>query len=158
MTIETYVYAIVGVHCKDVVTGKTKNKERGCDHPESASGLPETSAKFCAVCGKKMWIETTVEHHASDKLEHLQEWYGNEEGEVDETAISMIYSQMCGPTEFVVGRVLENMDLGDCVPTNFNVLTDLEWATAYEQTKAALEPLGLWDPEKFDYMLYAISM
>ncbi len=158
MSYSTYVYAIVGVHCKDVVTGKTKNKVRGCEDLESI-------LDFCGVCGAKTWIENEVEHHASDKLDHLQLWYGYDEDEdgnqpdADESVISMIYSQMTGPSDFVVGKVLEDYDsdvAGVAVP--FNVLTDEEYTEAYEQTKAALEPLGLWDPEKFGYLLYAISM
>lgn len=153
MSIETYVYAILGVHCKDVVTGKTKNKVRGCGHMESITD-------FCGMCGANTWIVHKVEHHASDKLEHLQLWHGDPDtGEVDENAISMIYSPMCGPNDFVVGKVLEDFDISDeGSATLFNVLTDLEWATVYEQTKAELEPLGLWDEKKFGYMLYAISM
>ena len=152
MSIDTYIYAIVGVHCKDVRLSVTKTRERGCDHLEGCT-------PFCPICGKPTWVEQKIEHHASDKLEHLQEWHGDEEtGEFDESAISMIYSQMCGPTEFVVGRVLENMDSGDCNPTTFNTLSGEEYTAAYEQTKSALEPLGLWDHEKFGYMLYAISM
>ena len=150
--IDTYVYAIVGVHCKDVMAGKTKNKVRGCEHLE-----PITD--FCGICGAKTWIENEVEHHASDKLEHLQEWHGDKDGVFDESAIAMIYNPMCGPTEFVVGRVLESFDSGNegaAVP--FNTLSDDEYAAAYDQTKDALEPLGLWDAEKFGYMLYAISM
>lgn len=151
--INTYVYAIVGVHCKDVVTGKTKNRVRGCEHLESITD-------FCGICGAKTWIVNEVEHHASDKLEHLQLWHGDEDtGSFDHSIIAMIYSPMCGPNDFVVGRVLEDFDCdAEGTATPFNVLTDLEWATAYEQTKAVLEPLGLWDEKKFDYMLYAISM
>lgn len=156
MTIETYVYAIVGIQCEDVCT-TTVETVRGCDHPESASGLPESAAKFCAVCGKKIWVDNKTESCLSDKLEHLQLWFG--EDEVDETTISIIYNQMCGPTYFVVGRVLGEHDSEyEDKATSFDVLTDLEWATAYEQTKAALEPLGLWDAEKFGYLLYAVSM
>ncbi len=156
MTVETYVYAIVGVYCKDKCTSKDETV-RGCDHPEA-----ETD--YCAECGNKMWTKNRVQTCLSDKLEHLQEWYGyGEDGDgnelgADETAISMIYCPMTGPTEFVVGRVLESMDSGDCVPTTFNTLSPEEYADAFDQTKAALEPLGLWDAEKFGYMLYAISM
>lgn len=151
MSIETYVYAILGVHCKDVCTN-TLLRQRGCDHPESA-------AKFCAVCGKKIWVKTNTQQCLSDKLGHLQLWYGDPDtGEVDENAISMIYSPMCGPNDFVVGKVLENVFADEGSATLFSVLTDLEWATVYEQTKAELEPLGLWDEKKFGYMLYAISM
>ncbi len=32
MSIETYVYAIAGVYCKDVMLSKEKTKVRGCDH------------------------------------------------------------------------------------------------------------------------------
>ncbi len=152
MTVETYIYAMVGIHCKDQCTTKTESV-RGCGHPD-------TWDKYCAVCGKKMWIKNTVEHHASDKLEHLQEWYGGEDDNGrDDNNISMIYSPMTGPDDFVVGRVLEDFDSdtgGHAVP--FNILTDEEYTAAYEETKAALEPLGLWDAEKFGYMLYAISM
>ena len=156
--IDTYVYAIVGVHCKDECTSKNE-KIRGCDHPESASGLPEIAAKYCAVCGKAIWVENNTKTCLSDKLKHLQEWHGDKDGVFDESAIAMIYNPMCGPTEFVVGRVLESFDSGNegaAVP--FNTLSDEEYAAAYDQTKAALEPLGLWDEEKFGYMLYAISM
>lgn len=161
MSVETYVYAIVGVHCTDVCTTKAESV-RGCDHPESASGLPESAAKFCAVCGEKMWVDSKTETCLSDKLEHLSPYSGDEadpDEEIDEAAIQMIYSPLCGPTYFVVGRVLEEHDSEyEDKATPFDVLTDLEWATAYEQTKAVLEPLGLWDAKKFGYMLYAISM
>ena len=151
MTVETYVYAIVGVYCKDRCT-TTKTTVRGCNHRE-------TNQTFCAECGKKMWVKEKVESCLSDKLEHLQEWHGDEDGEFNESAIAMIYSSMCGPTEFVVGRVLESFDLDDeGVAVPFNTLSGEEYAAAYDQTKAALEPLGLWDEEKFGYMLYAISM
>ena len=149
MTVETYVYAIVGVHCKDQCTTSTL-PARGCDHIA-------TEKEFCAECGKPTWTSKKTEVCLSDKLEHLQLWHGGDDGP-DDSAISLIYSPMCGPSDFVVGRVLENMDSGDCAPTKFDVLTDEEYTEAYEQTKAALEPLGLWDPEKFGYMLYAISM
>jgi len=151
MSHSTYVYAMVGIHCKDQCSTKTESV-RGCKHPE-------TSDKFCAVCGKAMWIDDKTERCLSDKLEHLQLWHGNEEGDVDEGVISMIYSPMTGPSDFVVGKVLEDFD-GDAegIAVPFNVLIDEEYTEAYEQTKAALEPLGLWDPEKFGYLLYAICM
>jgi len=151
MTVETYVYAMAGVHCKNVCTTTTE-MVRGCSHPQ-------TNTKFCAVCGKKMWIINKIEDCLSDKLKHLQLWYGNEEGEVDENAISLIYSPMRGSSDFVVGKVFEEFDAGcEGVAVPFNVLTDEEYTAAYEQTRDALEPLGLWDPEKFGYLLYAICM
>ena len=106
-----------------------------------------------------MWVKNKIEDRLSDKLEHLQLYHGNEEGEVDESAISMIYSPMCGPSDFVVGKVLEDFDSdeeGTAVP--FKMLTSAEYDIAKHETKAALEPLGLWDEKKFGYMLYAISM
>ena len=149
MSIDTYVYAMVGIHCKDQCTTKTE-KVRGCNHRE-------TSDNFCPDCGKKMWIKSKTQTCLSDKLEHLQLWHGNEEGDVDEGVISMIYSPMTGPADFVVGKVLADYDTaGGAQVEQFDVLTDEEYTEAYEQTKAALEPLGLWDPEKFGYLLYAI--
>lgn len=149
MSIDTYVYAMVGIHCKDQCTTTTETV-RGCEHLESITD-------FCGICGAKTWIKNKIEDCLSDKLEHLQEWHGDEDGVFNDSAIAMIYSPMCGPTDFVVGRVLESFDSdveGMALP--FNALTDEEYTAAYEETKAALEPLGLWDPEKFGYMLYAI--
>ncbi len=151
MSVDTYVYAMVGIHCKDVCTSK-KETIRGCNHLES-------KADYCSECGNEMWTKHRVQTCLSAKLEHLQEWCGNDEGEVDESAISMIYSPMCGPNDFVVGKVLVSFDSdGGAQAEQFDVLTDEEYTEAYEQTKAALEPLGLWDPEKFGYLLYAIYM
>ena len=151
MSIDTYVYAMVRIHCKDQCTAKTE-KVRGCNHRE-------TSDNFCPDCGKKMWVKNKTETCLSDKLEHLQLWHGNEEGDIDESALSMIYSPMCGPVDFVVGKVLEDIDSdmeGAAAP--FNIPTDEEYMAVYEETKAVLEPLGLWKPEKFGYLLYAICM
>lgn len=151
MTVDTYVYAIVGVHCRDKCTSKDE-KVRGCDHPEAKTD-------YCAECGKKMWVDRKVKTCLSDKLEHLQEWHGDEDGVFNESAIAMIYNPMWDPTDFVVGRVLESFDGGnESLSIPFNTLSGEEYAAAYDQTKAALEPLGLWDPTKFGYMLYAISM
>ena len=45
MSIDTYVYAIVGVHCKDIVLDTSMSRERGCGHLVA-------DTEFCAVCGK----------------------------------------------------------------------------------------------------------
>lgn len=156
MSYSTHVYAMLGSHCKDRVTVKTESV-RGCSHPE-------TIDKFCAICGKATWVDEKTKTYLSDQLQHLQEWDGNNnestletEGEFIYSKLAMIYSPTTGPTDFMVGRVLGSIDADDeGTSKGFQTLSDEKYEAIKAETKALLEPLGLWNEKKFGYRLYPI--
>lgn len=151
MTIETTIYAMLGIHCKDVCTTKTESV-RGCNHRL-------TEDKFCPECGEKMWVDEKTRTYLSDKLKHLQPWQGDEEtGTFCYEKLSIIYGPMVGPVDFMIGRVLGEFDTAyEGIAKEFHVLSVDEYDAVKAETKALLEPLGLWDENKFGWRLYSLS-
>ena len=134
MGVDYAACTVVGVEIdKAALYSKKKTRHRGCEHP-----LPDGSDDpFCSQCGRKAWIESTV----SEPLPFYDEDSDTFSG------LDVVYDQCYDEdkTQFFVGTAT-TMDMQCGIPAMMSPSVVEE---TKRQLQAVLEPLGLWDEDKF---------
>lgn len=132
MSVSFSAYAFLGCEI-DPARLYRKVRGRGCGHRE-----PPAGAKFCPECGKPAFVEG----------EEPVEGYDPEDG--DHGTLEGLPLVTVGEGEY--GRAfvcVEAVEADDYHDRMAGMLAPPDVAAAREELRAALEPLGLWDGQKF---------
>ena len=141
MSITAIAYTIVGssVAIEDFYTRTEQSV-----HTECANVGP---GPYCASCGKPVGATETV----TTPIEGFDE-DGGEEGEGSIGGIDLVYTGRSGSEEVFVTVFYEegnSWDYHNDKPGKPRRMEPFDMDAAREKVRAVLEPLGLWDPEKF---------